>query len=330
MWLTGASMLQGMQEAEKRSQAQLDALRADKRSSEEQLQAAQAKSQAIAAQVQTLHADKQAAAQEVQTMREEVQTAQQQLQADKAAAAKLLHDSRLALEKERAEWQQQKEEWEAERSAKVSRERQLQQEMAAMQAMIEEYKTAMQSGGSSAKQGSTEAGTGSMSKAQASGQLREQLDRPSTAVPLTPGNAHDASSSEDTAQPRMPTQQTPAAAALSVKSGHRKTAQKGQSPGVDACTPARTILEFGSASGTATARSLRLPLGPCIFSVPRPYLLAACHWMLHGLACQLAFAPSMSVCTCVFDEYCDTYYLQLQALLSLPFQQRQLRAHHME
>lgn len=290
-------MLQGMQEAEKRTQTQLEGLRAEKQSTAEQLQAAQSKSQAIAAQVQTLQADKQAAAQQVQTMRKEVQTAQQQLQADKATAAKLVHKSRLELQQQRAEWQQQKEEWEAERSAKVSRERQLQQDLAAVQAILEEYKAALQSGGNTAKQDSTEAGMGSMSKAQASEQLREKLDRPSTAVPLTPENAHDASSSEDTAQPRMPTQQTPAAAALSVKSGHRTTAQKGQSPGVDACTPARTILEFGSASGTAT--TLGCLCAQCIFLVPPRYLWAACHCRLHGLACQQAFDPSMFVCVCL-------------------------------
>ena len=248
-------MLQGMQEAEKKSQSQLEALEAEKQSTAERLQAVQSESQAVAAQVQTLQADKQAAAQQVQSMREEVRTVQQRLQAidaDKAAAAEQLQASRLALQKERAEWEQQRQEWAAERSAKAERERQLQHDMAAMQAMLDEYKAVLQSG-RRAEQDRAEACTVSMSKGQASEQLREKLERPSTAVPLTPGTAHDGSSSDDTAPPRTSLQQTPAAAALSGETAKTAFAKKGQSPGVDACTPARTVLEFGSASGAITS-----------------------------------------------------------------------------
>ena len=248
-------MLQGKQEAEKKSRTQLEALRAEKKSTAERLQAVQSESQAVAAQVQTLQADKQAADQQVQTMREEVRTVQQQLQAidaDKAAAAEQLQASRLALQNERAEWEQQRQEWEAERGAKAEKEKQLQHDMAAMQAMLEEYKAVLQSG-KSAEEDRAEAGTASMSQGQASEQLRERLERPSTAVPLTPGTAHDGSSSDDTAQPRMSRQRTPAASALGGEAA-RAFAKKAQSPSVDACTPAQTVLEFGSASGTAFAK----------------------------------------------------------------------------
>ena len=253
-------MLQGMQDAEKKSQGQLEALRAEKQSTADRLQAIQSESQAVAAQVQTLQADKQAAAQQVQSMHEEVRTVQQRLQAidaDKAAAAEQLRASRLALQKERAEWEKQRQEWEAERSAKAEKERQLQHDMAAMQAMLDEYKhmSAVSQSGRRAEQDKVQAGTDLMSQGQASEQLREKLERPSTAVPLTPGNAHDGSSSDDTAQPRVSQQQTPAAAALSGETAKRVFAKKGQSPGVDACTPARTVLEFGSASGATVARS---------------------------------------------------------------------------
>lgn len=243
-----------MQEAEKKSQSQLEALRAEKHSTTERLQAVQSESQAVAAQLQTLQLDKQAASQQVQSMREEVQTVQQRLQAidaDKAAAAQQLHASRLALQRERAEWEQQRQEWEAERGAKAERERQLQQDMAAMHAMLEEYKFLLQSGKKAEQDRSrAEAGTASMSK----GQVLGKLERPSTAVPLTPGNAHDGSSSDDTAQPTVSQQETPAAAGLTGEAVKRALAAKMLSPGVDACTPARTVLEFGSASGTATGQ----------------------------------------------------------------------------
>ena len=245
-----------MQEAEKKSRSQLAALQAEKQSTAERLKAVQSESKAVAAQVETLQADKQAAAQQVQTMREEVRTVQQRLQAidaDKAAAAEQLQASRLALQKEHAEWEQQRQEWEAERSAKAERERQLQHDMTAMQAMLEEYKTELQLG-RRAEEDRAEAGTGSMSKRQASEQMREKLERPATAVPLTPGNAHDGSSSDDTPRPRMSQRQTSAAAALSGETAKNAFAKKGQSPDVDACTPARTVLEFGSASGTSNTK----------------------------------------------------------------------------
>ena len=256
--MTVGTTLQGMQEAEKKSQSQLEALQAERQSTAERLKAVQSESKAVAAQVETLQADKQAAAQQVESMREEVRTVQQRLQAtdaDKAAAAEQLHASKLALQQERAEWEQQRQEWEAERSAKAERERQLQHDMAAMHAMLEEYKAVLQSG-RRAEQDRAEAGTASMSKGQASEQLWQKLERPATAVPLTPGNVHDGSSSDDTAQPRISQQQTPAAAALSAETAKRAFAKKGQSPGMDACTPARTVLEFGSASGTSTANGI--------------------------------------------------------------------------
>ena len=291
-------MLQGMQDAEKKSQGQLEALRAEKQSTADRLQAIQSESQAVAAQVQTLQADKQAAAQQVQSMREEVLTVQQRLQAidaDKAAAAEQLQASRLALQKERAEWEQQRQEWEAERSAKAEKERQLQHDMAAMQAMLDEYKhmSAVSQSGRRAEQDKVQAGTDLMSQGQASEQLRGKLERPSTAVPLTAGNAHDGSSSDDTAQPRVSQQQTPAAAALSGE-----TAKKGQSPGVDACTPARTVLEFGSASGATIAR---LPLFVRLV-VNGQLFLRAPGCMPHKAACsshmKLHLLQLRCVCVC--------------------------------
>ena len=326
--VTGAGVvLQGMQEAEKRSQTQLEALQAERQSTAERLHAAQSESQAIAAQVQKLQADKQAATQEVQTMREEVQTVHQRLQAtdaDKAAAAKQLQESRLALQKERAEWQQQREEWEAERKAKAEREKQLQHDMAAMQAMLEEYKAVLQSS-TRVEHGRTEAGTASMSQAQASGQLREKLERPSTAVPLTPGNTHDASSSEDTARPRLPQQQTPAAAGLSSGVAKRAIANKALSPDVDAGTPVQTVLElFGSASGTVCKfqgslgsqsrcgvqaglrSSSSMPLKAAWSCMPKCISLSRCVWVLCVCVCgrnvtaltETSWSSKAQLCLC--------------------------------
>ena len=300
-------MLQGMLEAEKKSQTQLEALRAEKQSTAERLQAVQSESQTVAAQVQTLQADKQAAAQQVKTMREEVRTVQQQLQAidaDKAAAAEQLRSSRLALQKERAEWEQQRREWEAERSAKAEREKQLQHDMAAMQAMLEEYKAVLQSG-KRGEQDRAEAGKASKSKGQASEQLREKLERPSTAIPLTPGAAHDGSSSDDTAQPRMSEQQTPAAAALGGETAKRAFAKKGQSPSVEASTPARTVLEFGSVSGTTTAkyRAACADLAHCalqkLLKVPRLHSTQSCMVVAFNLPALLPRCVWARACVCV-------------------------------
>jgi len=93
-------------------------------------------------------ADKQAATQELHTMQGEMQAVKQRLDAsdaDKAAAAKQLADSKAAHEEERARWQQQQEQWHAERAAKSGKEDQLQRDMAAMQAMLAEYKAALAS-----------------------------------------------------------------------------------------------------------------------------------------------------------------------------------------
>ncbi len=132
-----------MQEAEKKSQAQLQALQAEKQAAAEQLKAAQTNVVTAKQQLHTLSADKQAAIQELHAMQGEMQAVKQRLDAsdaDKAAAAKQLADSKAAHKEERARWQQQQAQWQAERAAKSEKEEQLQRDMAAMQAMLAEYK----------------------------------------------------------------------------------------------------------------------------------------------------------------------------------------------
>ena len=65
------------------------------------------------------------AAQQLQSMQEEVQVAQQRLQqvdVDREAVAQQLQQSRLSYERERADWQQQKEQWEMQQRARAERE----------------------------------------------------------------------------------------------------------------------------------------------------------------------------------------------------------------
>ena len=243
--------LQGMQEAEKKTQAQLEAMKAERQRAVEQLRAAHSERHIATAQ---LEEDRQAASQKMQTMQEEVQTAQQRLQAvssDCETAAKQLQNSRLAYEKERADWQQQREEWEAERSAKAEREQQLQRDMAAMQAMLEQYKAALQSG--TPTQNRAEAANVSMSKGEASGQLLERSKGSSEGVPaaaallLTPHTPRTANGeSDDVAQP---TQQVRAASRVAGQEPKNSAASMKGPSSLDACTPAPRMSEFEAASG---------------------------------------------------------------------------------
>ncbi len=135
-----------MQEAEKKAQAQLQILQAEKQASAEQLKAAQSDIQSTTQQLHSLHADKQAAHEQLQSVQGDMQAVKQRLDrldADKQAAAKQLQESKAAHEQERACWQQQQQQWEAERGAKAEREEQLQRDMAAMQATLAEYKAAL-------------------------------------------------------------------------------------------------------------------------------------------------------------------------------------------
>ena len=68
-----------MQEAEKKSQAQLQALRAEKQAAAEQLKAAQTDMVTAKQQLHTLSADKQATSQELHTLHGEMQAIKQRL-----------------------------------------------------------------------------------------------------------------------------------------------------------------------------------------------------------------------------------------------------------
>ncbi|DBA82604.1 hypothetical protein WJX77_003635 [Trebouxia sp. C0004] len=203
----------GMQEAEKKSEAQLQVLQAEKQAAAEQLKAAQTDMVAAKQQLHTLSADKQAATQELHTMQGELQAVKQRLDAsdaDKAAVAKLLADSTAAHKEERACWLQHQEQWQAERAAKLEKEEEVQRDMAAMQAMLTEYKAAL-------------------AAAQTADQkaVVEGISRCTgvTAVPMTPHTpGHEGGADE---------------------------AQEELGQGLPACTPAKTVLEFGAASESA-------------------------------------------------------------------------------
>ncbi|DBA72580.1 TPA: hypothetical protein ACH3X2_010333 [Trebouxia sp. C0005] len=203
----------GMQEAENKSQAQLQALRAEKQAAAEQLKAAQSDMATAKQRLHTVSADKQAATQELHTVQVQMQAVKQRLaasDADKAAAAEQLADSKAAHEEERARWQQQQKQWQAERAAKSEKEEQLQRDMAAMQAMLAEYKAALAAAQAADKQASLE------------GITRSTGARAVPMTPHTPGHMEGADE-----------------------------AQGGVDRGLPACTPAKTVLEFDAASESA-------------------------------------------------------------------------------
>lgn len=137
---------QGIQEAEQKSQAELKALQVQKDAAGNRLDCAQSEIDEFKHQLCIVSAGKHAATSQLQSMQGDMQAVKQRLDAldaDKQAAAKQLADSKAAHEEERARWQQQQQQWEAERAAKSEREQQLQRDMADMQATLAEYKAAL-------------------------------------------------------------------------------------------------------------------------------------------------------------------------------------------